>query len=104
MTRRCKSGGNIKEGKGQSKRNQPNRIMLVERDIIRHLIIPRENGERPATTFISESHFDRIKQNSQVRIVMRTYSNKISIKTEENKMQNVVMKAFLFIAYSFQFN
>lgn len=46
-------------------KNHSKSIMVVERDIVRKLIIPRDKN-RKLTTLLSESQFNRIKKNSRV--------------------------------------
>lgn len=43
----------------------PNRITLIERDIIRSLIVPKDTN-RKFTTLVTQSQFEQIKENSQV--------------------------------------
>lgn len=46
-------------------KNHLKTVMVVERDIVRKLIIPRDKN-RKLTTLLSESQFNRIKKNSRV--------------------------------------
>lgn len=52
-------------------------IMVVERDIVRKLIIPRDKN-RKSTTILSESQFDRIKKNSRVSNIFYYISSSFS--------------------------
>ncbi len=48
--------------------NHLNTIMVVERDIVRKLIVPRHNANRKMAALLSESQFSQIKENSRVSI------------------------------------